>query len=132
MTRLDAILARPDLNGVYRLARDPESLPASLVPVLDGRSLNDKAELLAALGRALDLPDYYGGNWDALEECLNDLSWREGPLWLVLYHADAVAADLLDTLVEIFAEAAAFWAEQGRACSLFLDSPARTGLPQAV
>lgn len=132
MPLLQDILTRPALNGVYRLALDPEALPTSLVPVLDGRTLNDKAELLAALGRALDLPDYYGGNWDALEECLNDLSWREGPLWLVLRHADALSADLLDTLIDIFAEAAAEWAGQGRPCSLFLDSPGRTDLPQAA
>lgn len=132
MPQLDDILTRPDLNGVYRLARDPETLPASLVPVLDARTLNAKSELLAALGRALDLPDYFGANWDALEECLNDLSWREGPVWLVLRHADALSADLLDTLIELFAEAAAEWAEQGRVCSLFLDSTDRSDLPEAA
>ena len=132
MAALHDILAAPALNGVYRLVRPADALPENLVPVLDGRTLADQAELLGALGRALDLPDYYGGNWDALEECLNDLSWRAGPLWLVLHHAEAIPADQLATLTDIFAEAAAYWADEGRGCSLFLDGLARDDLPEAT
>ncbi len=34
--------------------------------------LDRKADLLEFLRGALRLPDYFGANWDALEECLND------------------------------------------------------------
>ena len=27
------------------------------------------------LGQALLLPDYFDGNWDALDDCMRDLSW---------------------------------------------------------
>lgn len=27
------------------------------------------------LGEGLNFPDYYGVNWDAFDECLNDLEW---------------------------------------------------------
>lgn len=40
---------------------------------LDGRRLPDKAAFLAALAAGLRFPDYFGGNLDALEECLGDL-----------------------------------------------------------
>ncbi len=39
------------------------------------RGLRRKREVLAALAGALSFPDYFGSNWDALEECLTDLSW---------------------------------------------------------
>lgn len=127
MPRLEDILAEPSLNGVYRLLA-----PAELVPVLDGSTLGGKRDLLAGIGRALDFPDYYGDNWDALEECLSDLSWREGPVWLRIHHADAIPAEHLAILLDIFTEAAGHWARLGRVCSLFLEGLARGGLAEAT
>jgi hypothetical protein len=42
----------------------------------DGGAIADGPDLLAALGKALDFPPYYGRNWDAAEECLRDLGER--------------------------------------------------------
>ncbi len=38
-------------------------------------NLKTKTDLLNFLAGAFPLPDYFGHNWDALEECLCDLSW---------------------------------------------------------
>ena len=132
MPKLQEILHEPALNGVYRLRMPPGSFPDSLVPVLDGRTLADKHSLLAALGHALDFPEYYGGNWDALEECLGDFSWRDGPVQLVIHHAGAIPDHLLAMLLDLFSEAADNWAGQGRVCSLFLTGLQRDDLPEAA
>lgn len=120
------ILEDARLNGVYRLER-----PSELLPTLDGQVLADKSGLLAALGWALEFPEYYGANWDALEECLNDMSWRSGPIALHISHADALAPELLHTLIDIFSDAAEAWHEEGRACSLFLSDQKDSELPLA-
>lgn len=59
---------------------------------LDGTAISGKADLLRAIGEALAFPPYYGQNWDALEECLADLSWLPAAGYLLLYdHADQLA-----------------------------------------
>jgi RNAse (barnase) inhibitor barstar len=56
--------------------------------------------LFSKLAQALELPDYFGHNWDALDECLRDL---DGDVVLLVYdaavlwrEAPEVAAELVD------------------------------------
>jgi len=49
--------------------------------------ISSKEHLLEELSNRLRFPDYFGSNWDALEECIRDLSWLPvGPI--VLKHSD--------------------------------------------
>lgn len=79
--------------------------------VIDGRAAIDKPSFLAASARAFHVPSYFGHNWDALEECVRDLSWARADRYIVLYDAVAVTAthdpaslevalDILETAVE--------------------------------
>ena len=111
------------MNGIFRIGPAPGEgsvPPGDPMPSLDGRDLVDKGRLLTALGRALNFPDYYGNNWDALDECLDDLSWHDGPLYLLITHAECIPADLREVLTDIFADAARCWATQSRPFALFL------------
>jgi RNAse (barnase) inhibitor barstar len=39
------------------------------------KNIRTKAELFHFLSIELKFPDYFGKNWDALDECIGDLSW---------------------------------------------------------
>lgn len=41
--------------------------------ILDGSNTVDKASFLAQINDLLKFPDYFGHNWDALDECLGDI-----------------------------------------------------------
>ena len=45
---------------------------------LDGSELTTKNQLMNKMKEALSFPDYFGKNWDALEEVLKDFSWING------------------------------------------------------
>ncbi len=49
--------------------------------------IRSKAELLAILAEAGRFPDYFGSNWDALQDCLRDLSWIDSREIIIL-HSD--------------------------------------------
>lgn len=63
--------------------------------------------LLTELSERLRFPDYFGGNWNALVECLGDLEWLP-PGDVVLIHEDVPNLDEaeLTYYLNIVAEAA--------------------------
>ncbi len=57
------------LDNKHNLAKGSELI------VNISKHTNTKEQLINELNEKLKLPDYFGFNWDALYECLNDLSW---------------------------------------------------------
>lgn len=84
---------------------------------IDLKGVRDKAGFLAALASALKFPDWFGDNWDALEESLTELRDTPHGYVLLLEHcgdfAEQAHHDLL-AAIEIFEDVAEFWAEQGK------------------
>lgn len=75
--------------------------------------IRSKAELLAALASAGHFPDYFGGNWDALQDCLRDLSWISNRK-VVVVHSDLPLHDTpaeCHTYLEILQTALVDWSE---------------------
>ena len=55
-------------------------------------NITSKHVLLATLATQLNFPDYFGENWDALDECIGDLSWLPiGPV--IVNHGDVPLVD---------------------------------------
>ena len=83
---------------------------------VDLGNARDKDDLLGALALALRLPDWFGFNWDALADCLCDLSWKPAPGYVIFIEGhDALRRACpaeIDTLVEILADAAEYWRNQ--------------------
>ncbi len=98
--------------------RRPEStikLPAGFhLVLLRGSKCKTVSALLAEFAKAFDFPEYFGHNWDALEECLTDLEWLPAKGYVVLL-SDAelvltkAEADEWATLVEVLNDAGEAW-----------------------
>lgn len=120
---LRAVLADPDLSGVYvvEASGSGDFLAAAMAldfaaVAIDLSGCSDRQDALARIAAALKFPDWFGGNWDALADCLADLSWWPAAGYLLLLeHAahwrEAEPGDF-DTMLEIIEEAAQGWAAQ--------------------
>jgi RNAse (barnase) inhibitor barstar len=110
--------------GVHHLPQgDLEPLMAGagaagcLVQRVDLVNARDKNEMLTAIGAALGFPEWFGHNWDALNDCLLDMGWRPAEGYVILLdHCDGIhgraEADFV-TLMQAFQSAAEEWREQG-------------------
>lgn len=61
-------------GGVFFL---PADQPAKAVFAVDLQQYDKMRDLLRPLGKALDFPEWYGANLDALFDCLSDPEWLE-------------------------------------------------------
>jgi len=52
---------------------------------LDGREILDKQSFLRKVAEVMRFPDYFGYNWDALEECITDLDWCPAARYILIY-----------------------------------------------
>lgn len=122
--RFHSLLSRPEKAGLHpmpiavdlELEEAAESLDYPLHRI-DLARVTDKEAFLEAVGQALGFPEWYGHNWDALADCLTDLSWMAADGYvIILDHSDAFAhAAPTDfaMAMSIFQDAADTWREDG-------------------
>ena len=119
---LRSVLADPALAGVYvvEAAGASDFLAAAMALDFAAVTVNlagcsERDEALERIGAALKFPSWFGRNWDALADCLADMSWWPAAGYLVLIeHPDAwreAEPESFDTLLEIIEEASQAWAE---------------------
>lgn len=79
-----------------------------------GKNCTDKPRMLQEWSAALQFPWYFGCNWDAFEECINDLEWLPGNAYVFfISQLDRVVPDddaSFRTLLSILRGAAREWA----------------------
>lgn len=122
--RYQTVLGDAGKAGVYHM---PQMDAAPLIQAAEGIGFaafrvdlsraQDKRGLLDAVGKAMGFPEWFGHNFDALADCLNDLVWRPAEGYFVLLdHCDGIhgraESDFVATL-QVFAQAADEWREQG-------------------
>ena len=93
---------------------------------IDLAGCSDKAEFLARIAAAVGFPAWFGHNWDALFDCLTDLSWRPALGYvLILEHATELQAtepEVFDTALAILGDAAAVWQARGAPFRVFVST----------
>ncbi|MGX2031882.1 barstar family protein [Methylocaldum gracile] len=102
----------------FAFIESPESLCGQEDYVLRiPAGIRSKADLLTAFAHAGHFPDYFGGNWDALLDCLRDFSWINNRR-VVVVHSDLPLCDnpaecriYLDILQTVLVD----WSENAKA-----------------
>ncbi|MBI4499174.1 MAG: barstar family protein [Chloroflexi bacterium] len=83
----------------------------------DGSDLETKEHLFTAIAKAMIFPEYFGGNWDALHECLRDMEWLPAKGYVLFFrNAEQFwrrVPLVAGTFVEIWLSSAEEWSCEG-------------------
>jgi hypothetical protein len=112
------------MQGPYWLTVTTQPAPS----VVDGRASRTRAAFFNEAARALDFPDYFGHNWDALLDCLRDM----GAVDLFVAHAEELLADEPITDTAILLRVLAIAASDGLTVTLCTDPDHETALLQRI
>jgi len=120
-----------ELNGLYAFPADVAPLrraarDAGLAwHAVDLQRARGRRALFTAFAREFGFPPTFGGNWDALADCLQDLSWRTESGRIVLIRGAALFAaaspDDHATLCEILEATAQFWRGRKKTFAVLTD-----------
>lgn len=105
------------------IARDDESPERAVAPpagfhvtIVRGAKCKNRESLFVEFARALSFPDYFGHNWDAVEECLADLEWLPARGYVVIVtDAEQVLAkddEEYPTFIDILNDAGESWSSR--------------------
>jgi hypothetical protein len=120
MSKLLQRLSDASKSGVYRASRTDEILDATQGSGLQVARIGlagaaSKEVLMERVASAMHFPGWFGGNWDALEDCLTDLSWSNAAGHVLLIEdARELSDDERGILVDVLTAAATSWAERKR------------------
>ena len=132
MSKLLERLQDASRSGVYRASRDEAIRDATRGSRLDVAAISlsgGKDAQLERIAAALGFPDWFGRNWDALEDCLTDLSWREGDGHVLLL-TGFTRDDDFGILLDVLASSAESWAERRKPFfAVFIDPGSSLELP---
>jgi hypothetical protein len=116
-------------SGVYRVSGAPVVLQEAHASRLDVARIEARDDVLGRIAQALEFPGWFGRNWDALEDCLGDLSWRHGAGHVLVFDAFP-GGDELGVLLDVLRSSAQYWAGRGRPFfAVFVDPRRELGLP---
>ena len=122
-------------TGAFLFSADPTAYRAegAFVARIPAKA-KGKEKLLGVLASKLRFPAYFGHNWDALDECLRDLSWLSDQPRVVIVHEAlpfSSAGESLAIYQSILADAVAVHRDRGTPPSLEVVFPVPTdGHPQ--
>lgn len=124
MSKLQRALAQTRPPGVYRFdssasvefLRDEAERAAWKFYFLDGKKISDKASFLEAIARAMNFPNYFGKNWDALNDSLTDLEGIAPKGYVLLFQSPErfmrTNPNEWEVAHEVFESAIEFWSKQ--------------------
>ena len=107
-----------------------ESQTGAYVSYLRGKNCKTEDDFLREVAASFQIPYYYGENWAAFDECIQDLEWLNfSRIFIVFDDFSKAFRDqpanqylLQDRIVEYLSRAIDYWASEGKTMEVWLNN----------
>jgi hypothetical protein len=117
------VLKNRDLANIYRCDDDTARTLFHAGPTagfnvyrIDLGRARKAEDVHRIFGKALHFPEWYGANWDALADCLTDMSWNEADGYLIILQSFSALISndpaALETLIGLLRDTSEAWKKQ--------------------
>jgi RNAse (barnase) inhibitor barstar len=83
-TNYHILTAEKNKSGAYFSELEKNLPHTTYLGIVDGKKIHDKKSLFDEFCVAFKFPDYFGYNWDAFDECINDLEWLNSKSYILV------------------------------------------------
>lgn len=99
------------MSNIFTYTDDVASLSVGAVRITIPRSINSPSDLFGSFSDGLSFPEGFGKNWDALFDCLRDLSWIRERRVVIAHESipTALSADELRAYLGLLGDAVVSW-----------------------
>ena len=107
-----------------------ESQAGAYVSYLRGKNCKTEDDFLREVASSFQFPDYYGENWAAFDECIQDLEWLNFSRIFVLFDdfrlafrdQPVIQSLLQDRITKYWSRAIDYWALEGKKVEVWLNN----------
>lgn len=107
-----------------------ESQAGAYVSYLRAKKYKTEDDFLIEVAASFQFPYYYGENWAAFDECIQDLEWLNFSRILVVFDdfskafrdQPSIQNLLQDRIVEYWSRAIDYWASEGKIIEVWLNN----------
>lgn len=107
-----------------------ESHAGAYVSYLRGKNCKTEDDFLIEVAASFQFPDYYGENWAAFDECIQDLEWLNFSRIFVVFDdfskafrdQPSIQSILQDRIVKYWSRAIDYWASEGKTVEVWLNN----------
>ena len=97
---------------------------------LRGKRCKTEQDFLIEVSASFQFPDYYGENWSAFDECIQDLEWIKFSKIFILFDdfsqsfrdQEKIQQVLQDRIIEYWTRAIEYWESEGKYVEVWLNN----------
>jgi RNAse (barnase) inhibitor barstar len=107
-----------------------ESQGDAYTSYLRGIRCKTEDDFLIEVSASFQFPYYYGENWPAFDECINDLEWLKFKKIFIVFddfslsfrEQEHIQKKLQDRIIRYFTRAIEYWESEGKTVELWLNN----------